>query len=81
MTKQTKSGISRRQFATGVAAGASLLAAPGIMRSAHAQGSAPLKVGVLLPKSGVQAGLGQACQRGADIAEAVLNDLNYGVKI
>ena len=36
------------------------------MRSAYAQGSAPLKVGVLLPKSGVQAGLGQACQRGAD---------------
>ncbi|MGE0152450.1 MAG: ABC transporter substrate-binding protein, partial [Reyranellaceae bacterium] len=51
------------------------------MRSAHAQGSAPLKVGVLLPKSGVQAGLGQACQRGADIAEAVQNELTYGVKI
>jgi len=81
MSKENKNGISRRQFATGVAAGASLLAAPGIMRSAYAQGSAPLKVGVLLPKSGVQAGLGQACQRGADIAEAVLNDLNYGVKI
>lgn len=81
MSKENKNGISRRQFATGVAAGASLLAAPSIMRSAYAQGSAPLKVGVLLPKSGVQAGLGQACQRGADIAEAVLNDLNYGVKI
>lgn len=83
MSKEIKSGsgISRRQFAVGIAAGGAVLAAPGIMRSAYAQGSAPLKVGVLLPKSGVQAGLGQACQRGADIAEAVLNDLNYGVKI
>jgi branched-chain amino acid transport system substrate-binding protein len=81
MTKEIKSGISRRQFAVGIAAGGAALTAPNIMRTAWAQGSAPLKVGVLLPKSGVQAGLGQACQRGADIAEAVLNDLNYGVKI
>jgi branched-chain amino acid transport system substrate-binding protein len=81
MTKDIKSGISRRQFAIGIAAGGAALSAPGILRTAWAQGNAPLKVGVLLPKSGVQAGLGQACQRGADIAEAVLNDLNYGVKI
>jgi branched-chain amino acid transport system substrate-binding protein len=81
MSKENKSGISRRQFAVGLAAGGAALTAPSIMRTAWAQGSAPLKVGVLLPKSGVQAGLGQACQRGADIAEAVLNDLNYGVKI
>jgi branched-chain amino acid transport system substrate-binding protein len=81
MSKEVKSGISRRQFATGIAAGGAALAAPSIMRTAWAQGSAPLKVGVLLPRSGVQAGLGQACQRGADIADAVLNDLNYGVKI
>ncbi len=83
MSKDTRTGrgISRRQFATSIAAGGALLAAPGVLRHAHAQGNAPLKVGVLLPKSGVQAGLGQSCQRGADIAQAVLNDLNYGVSI
>ena len=83
MSKETKSGrgLSRRQFAVGTVVGSTLLSAPAIMRQAWAQGTAPLKVGILLPRSGVQAGLGQACQRGADIAEAVLNDLNYGVKI
>jgi len=83
MSKEIKSGrgLTRRQFATTAAAGTAFLAMPSIISSAYAQGSAPLKVGVLLPRSGVQAGLGQACQRGADIAEAVLNDLNYGIKI
>jgi branched-chain amino acid transport system substrate-binding protein len=43
---------------------------------ARAQGaSAPLKVGVLLPRSGVQAGIGQDCQRGVDIAPGILKDL------
>jgi branched-chain amino acid transport system substrate-binding protein len=37
--------------------------------------SAPLKVGVLLPRSGVQAGIGQDCQRGVDIAPAILTSL------
>ena len=83
MSKEIKSGrgLTRRQFATTAAGGTAFLAMPSIISSAYAQGSAPLKVGVLLPRSGVQAGLGQACQRGADIAEAVLNDLNYGIKI
>ena len=40
----------------------------------HAQG-APLKVGVLLPRSGVQAGIGQDCQRGVEIAAGILKDL------
>ncbi|HXZ47010.1 MAG TPA: ABC transporter substrate-binding protein, partial [Pseudolabrys sp.] len=35
----------------------------------------PLKVGVLLPRSGVQAGIGQDCQRGVEIAPALLNEL------
>jgi len=43
---------------------------------AKAQGAgAPLKVGVLLPRSGVQAGIGQDCQRGVDIAPGILKDL------
>ncbi len=37
--------------------------------------SAALKVGVLLPRSGFQAGIGQDCQRGVDIAAGILKDL------
>ncbi|MGB2596916.1 MAG: ABC transporter substrate-binding protein, partial [Pseudolabrys sp.] len=37
--------------------------------------TAALKVGVLLPRSGVQAGIGQDCQRGVDIAPGILKEL------
>ena len=47
------------------------MAAPAILR---AQGGA-LKVGVLLPRSGFEAGIGQDCQRGVDIAPAILKSL------
>jgi branched-chain amino acid transport system substrate-binding protein len=40
----------------------------------RAQG-APLKVGVLLPRSGYQAGIGQDCQRGVEIAPEILKGL------
>jgi branched-chain amino acid transport system substrate-binding protein len=40
----------------------------------RAQGAA-LKVGVLLPRSGFQAGIGQDCQRGVDITAGILKDL------
>jgi branched-chain amino acid transport system substrate-binding protein len=40
----------------------------------RAQGG-PLKVGVLLPRSGFEAGIGQDCQRGVDIAPALLKSL------
>jgi branched-chain amino acid transport system substrate-binding protein len=36
-----------------------------------------LKVGVLLPRSGYQAGIGQDCQRGVDVAGGLLKDLGY----
>ncbi len=65
--------VTRRTFTAGLGA-AGLLAgtAPfGIVRS---QG-APLKVGVLLPRSGVQAGIGQDCQRGVDVTPGILKDL------
>jgi branched-chain amino acid transport system substrate-binding protein len=54
-----------------LAGSASLLAAPAIVR---AQGGA-LKVGVLLPRSGVQAGIGQDCFRGVELAGPILKDL------
>ena len=65
--------VSRRTFTAGLSA-AGLLAgtAPfNIVRAADA----PLKVGVLLPRSGYQAGIGQDCQRGVDIADGILKDL------
>ncbi|MBW7950667.1 MAG: ABC transporter substrate-binding protein [Pseudorhodoplanes sp.] len=40
----------------------------------QAQGAA-LKVGVLLPRSGAQAGIGQDCQRGVQVAAGILKDL------
>jgi branched-chain amino acid transport system substrate-binding protein len=62
---------NRRRVLAGAAAAAATFAAPAILR---AQGG-PLKVGVLLPRSGVQAGIGQDCQRGANIAPAILKSM------
>ncbi len=62
---------SRRHFIAGAGATAATLAAPAIGR---AQGG-PLKVGVLLPRSGFEAGIGQDCQRGVEIAPAILKSL------
>jgi branched-chain amino acid transport system substrate-binding protein len=66
--------VTRRTFAAGVGAAGLLASSPfNILR---AQG-APLKVGVLLPRSGVQAGIGQDCQRGVEITNGILKDLGY----
>jgi branched-chain amino acid transport system substrate-binding protein len=62
---------NRRRVLAGGAAAAATFAAPAILR---AQG-APLKVGVLLPRSGYQAGIGQDCQRGANIAPPILKSM------
>ena len=67
-TATANDGVSRRTFATGLGA-AGLLAGTAPFNIVRAQG-APLKVGVLLPRSGYQAGIGQDCQRGVDIAGA-----------
>ena len=73
--------ISRRRFNGGVAAlgaiGTMGLAAPAIVRAE----SAKLKVGVLLPRSGLLAQAGQACQRGADIAPKLLADMGIQIEI
>jgi branched-chain amino acid transport system substrate-binding protein len=62
---------NRRRLLQSAAAGAAALAAPAIVRAQ----SGPLKVGVLLPRSGFEAGIGQDCQRGVDIAAAILKSL------
>ena len=64
--------VTRRTFAAGVAAGMTTAIAP--FNIVRAQGAA-LKVGVLLPRSGFEAGIGQDCQRGVDIAPAILKSL------
>ena len=67
-------GLTRRAFAAGAGA-AGLLAVTGTpFNSVRAQGG-PLKVGVLLPRSGAQAGIGQDCQRGVELAPAILKEL------
>jgi branched-chain amino acid transport system substrate-binding protein len=65
-------GLTRRAVTAGLGAGALASIAP--FNTVRAQGTA-LKVGVLLPRSGFQAGIGQDCQRGVDIAAGILKDL------
>ncbi|MGA8319995.1 MAG: ABC transporter substrate-binding protein [Xanthobacteraceae bacterium] len=62
---------NRRDLLVGSAAAAATMAAPSILRAELA----PLKVGVLLPRSGFEAGIGQDCQRGVDVAPAILKSL------
>jgi branched-chain amino acid transport system substrate-binding protein len=62
---------NRRDLLAGTAATAAALAAPSVLRAEQA----PLKVGVLLPRSGFEAGIGQDCQRGVDVAPAILKSL------
>ena len=66
-------GINRRRF-NAAAAGlgtAATLAPFGIVRAQPAK----LRVGMLLPRSGVQGFIGQSCQKGADLAPAVLKEM------
>ena len=63
-----KESLTRRHLLAGSAA---MLAAPAIVR---AQGGA-LKVGVLLPRSGYQASIGQDCFRGVELAGPILKDI------
>src|SRR4249919_3896054 len=63
--------LTRRRMLAGTAAATTLLAAPAIVR---AQGGA-LKVGVLLPRSGFQASIGQDCFRGVELTGPILKDL------
>ncbi len=63
--------LNRRRLLAGAAAVTGLMAAPAIVR---AQGAA-LKVGVLLPRSGTQAGIGQDCFRGVELANPIFKSI------
>ena len=65
--------LTRRTFTAGLGV-AGFVAGTAPFNIVCAQGAA-LKVGVLLPRSGVQAGIGQDCQRGVDITAGILKDL------
>ena len=62
---------TRRRLLAGAAVTAATIAAPAIVRAQ----SGPLKVGVLLPRSGFEAGIGQDCQRGVAIAPAIFKSM------
>jgi branched-chain amino acid transport system substrate-binding protein len=70
--------FDRRKFNQALAA-AGTLSALSPFGIVHAQPK-KLKVGVLLPRSGVQGFIGQSCQKGADLAPALLKSM-YGVDI
>jgi branched-chain amino acid transport system substrate-binding protein len=64
--------MNRRNFTKALmaTAAAAALAPFNIVRAQNNR----LKVGVLLPKSGLQGLIGQSCQKGADLAPAVIRD-------
>src|SRR5690242_11883776 len=71
MSESSNITLHRRRLLAGAAALSAAVAAPTIVR---AQGAA-LKVGVLLPRSGAQAGIGQDCFRGVELANPILKGL------
>jgi len=76
MNRQSRSNsarVTRRIFTAGVGA-AGFIAGVAPFNIVRAQGG-PLKVGVLLPRSGIQAGIGQDCQRGVDLADPIFKSL------
>ena len=75
MSRKSYSGnksVTRRTMSAGL--GAAALAGFASFNIVRAQ-TAALKVRVLLPRPGVQAGIGQDCQRGVDIAPGILKEL------
>jgi branched-chain amino acid transport system substrate-binding protein len=64
-------GIPRRALLAGTAAVGAALTMPDVVRAQGEQ----LKVGVLLPRSGVQAQIGQDCQRAVELAPPILKSL------
>jgi len=73
--------FTRRRLGKSALAGAALLGAPLPLRHASAQAAGDLKVALLLPTSGLQAQIGQACRRGADVANEVFADSKMAVKL
>jgi branched-chain amino acid transport system substrate-binding protein len=73
LSTPARAGATRRTFVGGLGA-AGVVAGVNPFAITRAQGAA-LKVGVLLPRSGVQAGIGQDCHRGVEVAGDILKSL------
>jgi branched-chain amino acid transport system substrate-binding protein len=74
-------GIGRRRFSGALAAaGALSVLRPWVPGCARAAASGKLKVGVLLPRSGLQAQIGQSCQKAVELAPEVLRNV-LGVEL
>jgi branched-chain amino acid transport system substrate-binding protein len=73
--------FTRRHLGQTALAGVTLIGAPLPLRYAAAQTTGNLKVALLLPTSGIQAQIGQACRRGADVANEVFADMKMPVKL
>src|SRR3954471_8501287 len=71
VTRDVSTTLNRRRLLAGAAAATTAMAAPAIVR---AQGGM-LKVGVLLPRSGAQAGIGQDCYRGVELANPIFKSI------
>src|SRR2546423_7019349 len=71
VTRSASTAWTRRRLLAGTAAVTTAMMAPAIVR---AQGGT-LKVGVLLPRSGTQAGIGQDCYRGVDLANPIFKSI------
>src|SRR6185295_20004278 len=71
ITRNASTALNRRRLLAGAAAATTAMAAPAIVR---AQGGM-LKVGVLLPRSGAQAGIGQDCYRGVELANPIFKSI------
>src|SRR4029078_3713067 len=79
MSRKSYSGIksvTRRTVSAGL--GATALGGLAPFHIVRAQTGTP-KGGVVVPRSGVQAGIGQDCQRGVDIAPGILKELGLPV--
>src|SRR5689334_25411120 len=71
MSESNNVTLHRRRLLAGAAALGATVAAPAIVRAQDAA----LKVGVLLPRSGAQAGIGQDCFRGVELANPIFKGL------
>jgi len=74
MTRKSSSNatrLTRRTFSATL--GASFVAGVAPFNIVRAQN--PLKVGVLLPRSGFEAGIGEDCQRAVDVSQAIFKEM------
>ncbi len=74
-------GITRRRLTGHAIAGAALAGVSLQSRRLRAQSAQVLNVGLLLPLTGFLAQSGQACKRGADVANDVFADLKIPVRV